>query len=266
LELVPGKLYGLGARAEVEGRTSWVAPQTSGRQRQNALLLLEGDEALLVDCGPASVSPEVVEQLDQLLPPSRELSIVLSRSEFETTGGVAAIARAFRVKAVYAAGQSNPFDGFQMAAAPASGGRRATGGPKLVDVQLKRLAATDSVPMSSDRELQVQVAPLRMLACSWFYDTGTKTLFPSDFFGYTVDTPDISLEDAYRNLVARYWWLPGARTEHLLDAFDRVFDAYEIEIVAPTHGCVFQGDAVLRERQRVRDMLAHAATQPPMTD
>lgn len=265
VEVVPGKLYSLGDDVEVGGGISWVDPAFRGRQRQSAYLLLGGDDAVLVDCGPALVSAKVVEQLRAVLPPGRELAIVLSRSEFETTGSLAAIASEVPIKAVYAAGYVNPFDGFQLAAGPLSGAPRA-GDARLNDVALTRLPPTGAVPLGNGRALRVLNAPIRMLACSWFYDGGTRTLFPSDFFGYTVDSLDISVEDGFRNLAARYWWLPGARTTELVSALDRVFASLDVEIVAPTHGCLIQGaDEVERQVQKVRDMLAHAAAAPPAT-
>jgi len=263
VELVPEKLYLLGADVPVEGRTSWVDPGYSGTQHENVYLLKEGDQALLIDCGPALTKERVVAQLGQLLTDSSELSVVLSRAEFETTGGVPAIAAAFPIKAVYAAGRLNPFDGFQLAASPITGDPKQAG-PE--DVRLQRLSPVDSIALGEGREVTVQPAPLRMIACSWFYDTGTRALFPTDFFGYTTDTPEVSMEEAYRNLVARYWWLPGARTEVLLGKLETALDAHPIEIIAPTHGCVFAGEEVGRQRQIIREVLEHAPTDSLIHD
>jgi glyoxylase-like metal-dependent hydrolase (beta-lactamase superfamily II) len=199
----------------------------------------------------------VVEQLEELLPDSSELSVVLSRAEFETTGGIPAIAEAFPIKAVYAAGRLNPFDGFQLAASPITGDPKQAGPD---EARLRRLLPLDSIGLGGGREVKVQPAPMRMIACSWFYDTGTRALFPTDLFGYTIDTPEISVEDAYRNLVARYWWLPGARTKYLLEKLEKALDAHPIEIIAPTHGCVFVGEEVDRQRQILREVLEHAPT------
>ena len=254
LEFAGGRLHALGADFDVAERTSWVAPGARGRQRQSAYLMVDDAAAVLIDCGPSVLEVVVLQQLGSLLASVERLTIVLTRSEFETTGNMAAIAEAFPVDAIYATGgTSNPFDGFELAADGAGGrGLKTTG--------LSRVRPGTSLAWSTDRALQALRAPLRMLACGWFFDDVTKTLFASDGFGYTIDRCDVGVEEAYRNLAARYWWLPGARTSGIVGALDAILAKYDVERIAPTHGCVIEGrDAVMQQAETFRGALRHAA-------
>ena len=152
--------------------------------------------------------------------------------------------------------RNNPFDGFEFAAAPARGAR------PVEQIAINRVPIGASVPLGGDRTLDVLEPPLRMLAASWVYEKMTRTLFASDVFGYTVDSPEVSVEEGYRNLAARYWWFPGARTEFLIDDLEAVFETHDIEVIAPSHGVIFAGrDEVARQRTLIREILEYAATE-----
>lgn len=262
LELVPKSLYALGGELEVTGMTSWVPDDVRGVQRNSCFLLLNSDEAMLIDCCPAVLRQTVIGQLESLLPPGMELSIFLTRAEYDTSGNIGAIAASLPVKAVYAASgigskKGNPFDGFDFALAPAQNAR------PFEEVSSERIPVGEAIPLGGDRRLEVITAPFRMLAAYWAFDTATGTLFPSDAFGYTIDSPDISVEEGFRNLASRYWWLPGARTDGIAQDLEAIFESRDVKIIAPVHGCIFVGrDEVARQRQRMQEMLAYATLVP----
>lgn len=252
IELVPGCLYALGASLELHGHTSWAAAAASGLQRSSCYLLLGDHQAVLIDTGPAVVRPCVMNQLRALLPQHPKLSVFLTRAEFETSGNLGAIAATFPLDAVYTGGAANPFDGFELA--------MSAQGRHLDQIPAHRIAAGDFIPIGPGRNLQVLTPSLRMLSAYWAYDTGSKALFPSDAFGYTVDSADVTADEAWRNLAARYWWLPGAQTEQMVDSLRNVFESREIEIIAPVHGCIFTGrTAVTRHYRLMRQLLTDAA-------
>lgn len=262
LELVPGSLYALGGDLEVNGWTSWAPDDVRGTQRCSCFLLLTSEEAMLIDCCPAVLRQTVIEQLKSILPADRDLSIFLTRAEYDTSGNIGAIAASLPVKAVYAASgigsrKGNPFDGFDFALAPAQNAR------PFAEIASERIPVGDAIPLGDGRRLEVVTAPFRVLAAYWAYDTGTGTLFPSDAFGYTIDTPDISVQEGFRNLASRYWWLPGARTERIAEDLDAIFASRDVQIIASVHGCIFVGrDEVERQRQKMLQMLTLAGSAP----
>ena len=244
LELVPQSIHALGGDLEIDGRTSWVSSDARGRQRNSCYLLHGDDETILIDTGPAVLRDVVLTQLRLALPAGVRLSIFLSRAEYETTGNLAAIAAAIPIRRVYTGGSYNPFDGFD-----------------LVAGSHVRIASGDSIPLGHGRQLEIITAPLRMLTTYWAYDTESHALFPSDCFGYTIDSPEITLEQAWSNLISRYWWLPGASTTEISGRLAEVFGPRDVNIVAPVHGCILVGrPTVDSHRQLLSRMLANAPT------
>ena len=237
VELVPGKLYALGGSFELQGRTSWLPPDARGTHRCSCYLLLEDSEALLIDTGPAVFRELILSQLRSLLPSGSELSIFLSRAELETTGNLTHIASAIPVKAVHTGGVPNVADGFNLITL-AQG--------YVSELPIRRTLIGTSLPLGLERRLEVFAPALRMLSAYWVYDTGTQTLFPSDAFGYTIDSPVLGSDEAWRNLTSRYWWLPGAHTEKLVEDLRAIFESRPIEIIAPVHGCILRGRELVR--------------------
>lgn len=265
LELVPKSLYALGGEVEANGLTSWLPDDVRGIQRVSCYLLLGSQDAMLIDCGPTLLRRQIIEQIEGLLPAGMELSIFLTRAEFETSSNIGAIAARIPTKAVYAASgiggrRPNPFDGFDFALEPAQNAR------PFDQVASERVPVGESIPLGNGRGLEVLAAPLRVLAAYWAYDSATGTLFPSDTFGYTLSAPEISVKEGFRNLASRYWWLPGARTEHFAADVDAVFASRDVQIIAPCHGCIFVGrEEVARQRQKMQEILKYAASLPVAT-
>ncbi|MCA6112201.1 hypothetical protein [Bradyrhizobium cenepequi] len=177
------------------------------------------------------------------------MSIFLSRSEYESVGNLAALLQHFSIEGVYAGGVLSGLDGY--------GNIGFSQGNDAFEI--KRVASETTVALSERRSLSFFTPSLRMLSAYWCYDLQTKTLFPSDAFGYTIDSEDIEEGDAWQNLSARYWWLPGSDTAAIRQSLSDIFEKIEIERICPVHGCIISGrDKVFRHYELVQRMLRDA--------
>ncbi len=257
LELVPGRLFALGGTIPLDGRVTWVPADARGWQPAQCYLALGGNSALLIDTGLKYHESQVISQLRELLPRDTKLSIFLTRSEFDCTGNFGAVLAAFEVDSLYTGGTTNPFDAFaDMTAMPDMWRKK---------VELSRTPVGDVIPLDESGRWLVLAPALRTLATFWAYDSETRTLFSSDVFGHTIlDAPDrrpviddprddtVSYEQLRDHLLSKFFWLRLARTRKIEADIRGLFERYPIENVAPAHGCVLRGRAIV---DRHKEML-----------
>jgi hypothetical protein len=129
---------------------------------------------------------------------------------------------------------------------------------------------------AAERQVLALNAPLRLLPTNWVYDTATRTLFTSDTFTHvwrptdegpwvvTEEDDTTTLDELVDYLLrTRFWWLAGANSEPLRQGMAEVFEAYDIEIVAPSFGCVLQGRGVVtRQHELLQEALRVLAERP----
>jgi flavorubredoxin len=120
-----------------------------------------------------------------------------------------------------------------------------------------------------DRRVQTLRAVLHLPATLWLYDDATRTLFTSDAFTHVCrrsqDGPwivdaehDTTTPGDVRDHLARgrFWWLRGAHVTPLRRALAGVFDRFDVEVIAPSFGCVLRGrDVVRRHHELVQGAL-----------
>lgn len=255
IEIVKGVLWSVGGSLAVNGdNTSWIGRGLSGKQRMGCFFLRDTNSSgVLIDTGPAILRSAVIDQVKQLVGRNGRLSVFLSRSEFESVGNLAALSQNFSIEGIYTGGVlSSRLDGFGNIGF--SQGNEA--------LQIKRVATETTVAVSQCRKLTFFTPSLRMLSAYWSYDQQTKALFPSDAFGYTIDSDDINERDAWKNLSARYWWLPGSKTSAIQQSLSAIFEKVEIEHICPAHGCIISGrNKVLRHYELVQQMLRDASNR-----
>lgn len=249
VELVADRLYLLGASVALDGRVSWVPERARGWQPVNCYVLREAGSVLVVDPGPAVFRETVADQLESIVPAGTPLSVLVTRAEPDTTGGLGEIARRFRVERLYAGGGPNPFDSFEAIGELDRGGRRER-------IQLERTAAGFAVPVGPGRGVEILRPTIRLLATWWGYDEPTRTLFTSDSFGHTVQTcadgprvltgDDAAPSDVIDHLSAKFGWLAHARTPVLRESTRALFAGRAISRIAPAHGLVIEGPAAVR--------------------
>jgi flavorubredoxin len=239
VELVPGRLYALGAAIPLDGRVSWVPSGARGYQASNAHLLLDDRGALLYDTGVEAVGPAVLRQLEALLTPGSPLTIVVSRPELDCSGSMPELARLYRVSGAGAYDFS-----------------RVGVRPLRFESPSGRLEPGSAIQLGTDRRVLCVPAAIRMLMTRWLYDEATRTLFTADAFTHaTASTPDgarvlrdptpPAVEDVAASLAAKFWWLPYLKSSGVREAVERLFRAHPVEALAPSYGAVILGRAAV---------------------
>ena len=253
-EIVPGLLR-IGGVLDLDGRLSW-APAVPGRQQPlNCYVRLDGDDATIIETGVSSLRPTIMEQLKAVVPEEQPILVFITRTELECSGNLSAITQDLNVKKVVFGGGGNPFDAYD----------EITRGSKAETVARQALPpAGDMVaPLAGSASLFLVPARLRILTTYWLYDKSTKTLFSSDIFGHTSIAPggplvidrleddSTTTESAREHILAKFFWLPEARTELLSTWLEKVFNEIEVENLAPTHGVVLRGKALVEKHYNI---------------
>jgi flavorubredoxin len=248
--LVDGMLYRLGGTVPLDDRLSFASAEAGRYIPINCYLAIEKEGAYLIDTGVALHRQAVISQLKDTLPQGLPLTVSITRPEFECTGNLGAVHTAVPIEEIIIGGMRNPFDAYDDISREVN-----------VPTKRQRLASTTSAvnPLGTSRRLLLISPRLRVLTTYWLYDKGTKTLFSSDVFGHASvgsadaspivddETDDMTTVDSLkRQLLAKFPWLSMAYTGELIRWISGIFDKYEVEIIAPTHGCVLKGPRVVR--------------------
>lgn len=253
IAIVPGRLYVLGGVVPAHDDINWLPDGRRGYESINAYLLTEPSRALFIDTGVALQREAIIEQATELLAPPRAVEIFLTRAEPDAAGNLGELIQTFNVRRAYTGGRSNPFDFFE----EASGG---------IELEMKRVAdavpgrirSGDPIELSPTRDVVSITPALRLLSTSWAFDHETRTLFTSDSFGqFGLRSPEANIfmdelasEGDYTMtrewLLTKFDWLEGARLASIRDSIANVALQFPTEYVAPTHGRILRGRAVVQ--------------------
>jgi flavorubredoxin len=246
--LCGARVYRLGGLLELDGRLSWAPPEARGWQPANCYLILGSDGAVLIDTGVRLHASEIIQQLNSVLPNDLPLSIVLTRTEMDCCLNIPMIEAAHTVRTViYTGGITVPRAGAEV--------RRVN----VEEGQTLELEAAQGI------WLQLVAPRLRLLPTLWPYDPVSQVLFTSDSFGHArcdgdpsdlvVRAPADSPEDVLQQLRTKFEWLASADGDPVARDLIRIFEDRSVRALAPTHGLIFQGDAVVQQQ---RDQLVAA--------
>ena len=270
-----GKLFALLHPYVLDGRESSHPIDVRGWSTSNSYLLVEDDRAMLLGTGYSAHQQALLGQLDRLVG-DRPLSLVIARAEFAVMCNARPIADRFHVDMAYMRIPSPPVVFLNFRPEFAEG---ETDG--LRDVPFELVERGDELPvdLAGTRRFKVLAPELRLMPNNWGYDEETRTLFSSDIFTWVWrataagpwlidDSTDAADDPTTAERVAhclernRYWWLPGADIDPIRRSVAELFDTYEIETIAPDHGCLLQGEAIQRHYQLLDDYLAGAEALP----
>ena len=260
IELSPNKAFSLQNIVKLDGRLSAYPPDEDGYVPLNCYLVKEEKGAFLFDTGYVFHQDNILTQLNSILDKNTPLSIIPLRiNEFMSVGNAKAISHNFNVISYYSP-HPEASDWFDFT------DKERDLSLKEIPTNLLRGTVTCEVGEGSGRNIQVISAPLRLINTSWIYDEQTKILFSSDMFNYGIARSDqeewiIKQNDPNitKGLVrsfllnTRYWWLEGAKTRLLRDNIRKVYDTYDIDMIAPGYGKIFQGKDLVKQQFELLD-------------
>jgi flavorubredoxin len=257
LELVPGRLYSLAHGLELDGRLTMFGAEERGHTVAHSYVFVEGDRALLVDTSYTVHEAGLLAALEEVLPAGTRLSLFPPRlGEFDGVCNTRPVVDRFDVQDMHCA-QYNGTHWVDF---------RPEHRSPMRDVTEVVASAEHVVELGPGRELRAFHPVLRLLTTHWIYDEATRTMFTSDTFAHTWrDSPEgpwttggdehapEPRELLARMAAARFWWLPGARTAPLRDGLAETFAGREVEVLAPSYGCVVVGADAVAEHVRALD-------------
>ncbi len=241
-ELADG-VFALSCLVDLRQPVSWVAPGTSGFDPSTCYLIIDGDEAHLIDTGLRACGPTLIRQLSSLVPTSMPLHVALTRVEPDCLGNLDLIAE--RMCLVRISSQSNviPLDYL----GPISG--------RYPGVAINNgLHPEDRITFGAGRRLLVVNPAVRTLPTLWYHDEASGVLFTSDFFGHVhvaeaeawTPTGEAAVDHVRAHLLAKFDWLKVADTSPLVDCLDAIFSRLDVRAIAPGHGLWTMGPAQVR--------------------
>jgi hypothetical protein len=274
LTIADGKLFALVHPYELDGRAASHPLDLRGFSTMNCYLLTEDDGALLVSTGYSVHRDDLLAQLEELVG-DRTLALAVFRVEFTSLCNARPIADRFRVEHVHQQLSDVPSDLLNFRPEFDLG---ADDGLRNARRVAPRPGAVAAVGSDGRRELQFLQPKLRLLPSVWAYDRETRTLFTGDMFAWgwreTSDGPwlvddeddDATMPERLQHFLLqnRYWWLAGARTLPLRRWLAEIFERYDVDVIAPDHGCLLRGGAVARHVQLLDDFLAAAPSLEPI--
>lgn len=226
-----------------------------GHKVVGVYVLTNEGRPILVDCGSQLHRSELMKQLDRVLERSTPEIVFLTHSELPHSGNLQAIAERWPNIRAIVSNIMLPY----IELAPA--------------LPLDQITAANPGTMLevAGRHLELVAALLRdQPGSQWIYDSKTKTLFTGDGFGYyhAADHCDLFNDElgsgirpeqfrSYHRNAFRFlrWIVP----ERLNADLDKLFQVFDVRILAPIHGSAIRGNIpvhVKRAKQAIASICA----------
>ncbi|HEX3792478.1 MAG TPA: hypothetical protein VHW44_31740 [Pseudonocardiaceae bacterium] len=277
--LVPDQLYHLGTFIALDGRLSWRAPDARGFEPIGAYLVTQPDQCVLIYTGVAAQRDQMVADTRAAVG-ARELSLLVDRNEADVIGNLSALTNELDVAAIWYSGAGQivrwfTYDDENKGRYDAHPELRYMV-PRAPETERIRQIFGDRpgvVELTGGRSLSLLYTNLGTLGYSWTWDEQTGTLFTGDFFAHgaspsgvdvvlTEQNDTTTYEQVKNHLFERFYWMRESRIEPLLDNLNGIFAAHEVERIAPNHGCVVQGKAlVARHLDWIRQAITTGAQE-----
>lgn len=267
--LIPDRLYRIGCMVRAE-RLSWLPEDLDAYEPLNAYLLIDKDDAVFAELGMPVALPAVKMALDLI--GDRKTWVWFTRNESDCIGNM----------------------GYVLGSCQNATLLYGTGGGVLEWVNDPAVAITEvrdflgRIPVESARNgVNKKIGSLnfefmdagskQMILTQWAFEESTGTMFTSESFGFrhtasvassTIieSAKDLPSTDAVaQELVARFNWMREANYPEIIDRFEQIFKHYDVQILAPVHGCVIKGREAVAAHVKLATAAMHAASKLPDT-
>jgi hypothetical protein len=254
LDLCGGRLVALPSPYLLDGRVTTHPDDTRGFAPMNTYVLVERDAALVLEAGLAVHEASLLRRLAVVLGQRSDVALFpMSLAEFRSVCNARAIIERFGVRTLYGVRPD-------VASWLGLGGEAPVARLRVRAVDVD---GEEDLPLGN-RRVHTLRAVLHLPPTLWLYDDATHALFTSDAFTHVrrpsddgpwvvdADHDATTLADVEHHLVdGRFWWLRGAQLQDLRRALSSVFDRFDVELVAPSYGCMLLGRDVVRRHHRL---------------
>lgn len=254
-QVVPGKLYAVGAAVPHTASVSWIEERAAGFTPVQCFVFLSEGRAMVMDCGLAVHAAEVGAGLDALLEGFSSPRLLISRWEPDAMGALPWLVERYRVPEVLSYAGLNPldfFEGFEDAVA------RSTVDAQAGTAQLVPILPGDTIEHGAMRIEAISPA-LRLLLTMWYYEASTRSLFTADAFTLLANplaarpfvarpaASELTSAAMQSCLRTKFDWLVGAHVEAIIADLEGIAGRYEIERICPTIGGIIEGRGAVRQ-------------------
>jgi flavorubredoxin len=268
--LIPDRLYRIGCVVKAE-RLSWLAEDLNAFEPLNAYLFTDNDNCIFVDTGSAIMLPAIKSALDII--DGRQVRVYFTRNEAETIGNLGFILGTCE----------NPI----MLFGSAGGILEWVNDPAVSILEVRNFLGRIAVENARNGVEQdigsfgfkyMEAVTKQMGMTQWAYEKSTGTLFTACSFGWrhlsAVDDPTIvesgsnlpSVDAVAREMVAKCNWMPEAVFPERIEAFQKVFQDHDVQMLAPNHGRVIRGRKAVAAHVDLAVKAMHAASKLPDTE
>ena len=270
-ELVPGRLYRVGCVVKAE-RLSWLPNDLDAYEPVNAYVVTDAKNAVFFETGLPIARPALEKAVATLIG-DRRVWVDFSRNEADCIGNMGYVLGTCR----------NP----TLLYGTAGGVLEWINDPHVSELEVRDFLGRIPIESAKNGEVKpigelefafMDAGAKMMLMTQWAYEKSTGCLFTSDMFGWNhapgLDSPVVTaatrglpgVDTVAREIVARMNWMREAEFAPLIDRFVSIFQQYDVQMIAPVHGCVIKGRAAVAAQVELAVAAMRAASKLPDTE
>lgn len=269
--LVPDRLYRVGCMVKAE-RLSWLPEDLDAYEPVSSYVLTDRGNVVFFELG-LPISRPAMESAVEALAGDRKVWVGFTRNEADCIGNMGYVLGTCR----------NP----TLLYGTAGGILEWINDPHVSELEVRNFLGR--IPIESARNGESKkigdldfswfdAGSKMMFMTQWAFEKSTGCLFTSESFGWrhtkTADSPTIvdlarglpSVDTVAREMVARMNWMREAEYPEVIERFESIFKKYDVQMIAPVHGCVIKGREAVAAHVKLAVSAMRAASKLPDTE